>query len=237
MPDIYTALDCLVIEPNGRTTTELKRKARSDSKNYSATQSVIWLHGLGARGQDFAKLVPKLKLPKGHGIRFIFPTAPERAITLREGKVATAWYDIMKVSPGRIINMQQLDEAVSWIQDLIQAEIDSGIDSKNITLIGFSQGGAVTYEAAMRFPAPLKQLIALSTYLPRRHIFHEQNTQLPIHVFHGDKDTMVPYYLGTDAYEELKEAGANVGFYTFPIRHEVSRDLLNELTGLLLREQ
>ncbi len=234
MSDIYTALDCIIIEPNGRSTNELKRKTRSDSESHRVTHSVIWLHGLGARGQDFAKLVPKLKLPKGHGIRFIFPTAPERAITLREGKVATAWYDIMKVSPGRIINMQQLDEAVGWIQKLIEAEIDSGIDSKNITLIGFSQGGAVTYEAAMGFPLPLKQLISLSTYLPRSHKFHPQNLRLPIHIFHGDKDTMVPYYLGTDAYKELKEADANVRFYTFPIRHEVSRDLLNDLTSLLL---
>ena len=213
MLDIRKKLDCIVLEPKS-----------------PATETVIWLHGLGARGHDFAKLVPKLDLPKQHSIRFIFPSAPERSITLRGGKVATAWYDIMKVSPGRIINFDQMEESVGWIQGLIQSEIDLGISSDKITLIGFSQGGAVTYESALRFSKPLKQLIALSTYLPRKHEFHEANKELPIHIFHGDKDTMVPYGLGVDAHEELKSANANVAFYTLPIRHEVSRDLIRMLS-------
>lgn len=216
MSNIRQRLDCIVIEPKTH-----------------ATQTVIWLHGLGARGRDFAKLVPKLSLPKQSGIRFIFPTAPERTITLRGHKVATAWYDIMKVSPGRIINMEQMEESIDWIQALIQEEIDSGIPSEHITLIGFSQGGAVTYEAATRFTQPLKQLIALSTYLPRQAVFSPANQQLPIHIFHGDKDTMVPYQLGVDAYEALKVDNKQVKFYRFPIRHEVSRDLIKTLSELL----
>ena len=213
-------LDCIQIDPKS-----------------PITHSVIWLHGLGAHGRDFAKLVPKLTLPKNHGIRFIFPTAPERPITMRGGKVATAWYDLIAIHPKRKINMGEFDASVTMIHDLIEQEIEQGVPSENIFVIGFSQGGAVTYEAALLFNKPLAGLLSLSTYLPRNLDIHESNQSLPIYIFHGENDSMVPYDRGETAYEDLMAKGANVELITMPIRHEVSRAQLAQMSAILKGEQ
>lgn len=197
------------------------------------THSVIWLHGLGAHGRDFAKLVPKLNLPKDHGIRFVFPTAPERPISMRGGKVSTGWYDLIAIHPKRIINTEELDESVGWIHELINHEIDRGIPSENIFIIGFSQGGAVTYESALLFNKPLAGLLSLSTYLARNVDIHESNQLLPIYIFHGENDSMVPFDRGETAYEDLVSKGANVEFIKMPIRHEVSRSQLAQMSAIL----
>jgi phospholipase/carboxylesterase len=122
--------------------------------------SVIWLHGLGANGHDFEPVVPELRLPMG--VRFIFPHAPNRTVTVNGGMVMPAWYDIISVDIERIIDTQQIMESAEAIGELIEQEITRGIPSEKIFIAGFSQGGAVAYEAALSYPKPLGGLIALS---------------------------------------------------------------------------
>ena len=129
--------------------------------------SVIWLHGLGANGYDFVPIVPDLQLPPELGIRFIFPHAPSIPVTVNNGYVMPAWFDIMEMQIDRKIDTKQLLESAAAINRFIDREIERGIDSRRIVLIGFSQGGAVAYQLALSNSRPLGGLIAMSSILGR----------------------------------------------------------------------
>jgi len=129
-----------------------------------ADACVFIIHGLGADGHDFEPLVPALALPESANVRFIMPHAPRLPVTINGGMVMPAWYDILAMDLGRRVDEVQLKKSAERIQALIQEQIDQGIDSQRIIVAGFSQGGAVAYQAALSFPQPLGGLLAMSTY-------------------------------------------------------------------------
>ncbi|WP_019529092.1 alpha/beta hydrolase [Dasania marina] len=199
-------LDCIKIEPR-----------------LPAQASIIWLHGLGADGNDFVPIVPELHLPDELAIRFIFPNAPSIPVTINNGHVMPAWYDILEMNIDRKVDSQQLRASAQAIQVLIQQEIDSGIASSNIILAGFSQGGAVCYEAALSFGQPLAGLLALSTYFATADSIATNQTHktLPIQIFHGSQDNVVPEQLGQKAHQHLQSLGFNSQYQSFAMDHAV----------------
>lgn len=184
---------------------------------------VIWLHGLGANGHDFEPIVPELGLTVGSAIRFIFPHAPQIPVTVNGGHRMPAWYDIMAMNIEREVDERQLRVSARAIQALISQQIAQGIDSRRIILAGFSQGGAVAYEAALSFEQPLGGLVAMSTYLATADSLdrHTANAALPIMVLHGSRDGVVPELLGTRACEQLKLWDYAPQFHSYNMEHSV----------------
>ena len=213
-------LSCVEIEPNT-----------------PADAAVIWLHGLGASGHDFEPVVPELGLPKDHAVRFVFPHAPSIPVTINGGWSMPAWYDILDASLERKVDLAQLRESARETHRLIERERERGVDSSRIVIAGFSQGGAVGYEAALSYRAPLAGLLALSTYFATAASVSlaPANRTLPIHVFHGSRDPMVPEALGHDATQVLKAMGYTPGYSTYPIEHNVNLDEIVEIGGCLRR--
>lgn len=186
-----------------------------------ADSCVILLHGLGADGHDFQPLVPVLEIPNNLAVRFVLPHAPRLPVTINGGMQMPAWYDILEMDLGRRIDETQLKVSAKRVHDLIDAEIDKGIDSQRIVLAGFSQGGAVAYEAALTYPRPLAGLLALSTYFATADsiVPHEANRGLPIEVHHGSFDPVVPESLGRAGAERAREMGYSVNYRRYPMQH------------------
>lgn len=199
--------------------------------------AVIWLHGLGADGHDFAPIVPELNLPKSLGIRFIFPHAPAIPVTVNNGYVMPAWFDILEMDIDRKVDAAQLLVSAAAVCRLIDREQERGIDSRRIILAGFSQGGAVAYQAGLSYPKPLGGLIAMSTYFATSDSaeLSESNRALPIEIQHGVYDTVVPQALGVRAAEFLKERGYNVVFRTYPMDHSVCPEQIGDIAAALQR--
>lgn len=191
-----------------------------------ADAAVIWLHGLGASGHDFEPIVPELRLPDTLAIRFVFPHAPSIPVTINGGMVMPAWYDILSMEFGREIDEQQIRQSATAVSRLIDREIERGIDSQRIIVAGFSQGGAVALHAALSYPKPLAGLMGLSCYFPTHKSLtpHAANKELPIHLFHGIYDPMVPQALGQHALEVLKSWGYQPLYETYPMEHAVCPD-------------
>lgn len=194
---------------------------------------VIWLHGLGSCGQEFARVVPDLGLPPDLPIRFIFPSAPTAPVTIHGGTAIPSWYDIKTTDPERSVDEEQLRASADAIGDLIEEQMNAGIDSRRIVLAGFSQGGAVALEAALSWPYPLAGLLLLSTYFATANSIepHPANHQLPVHIFHGCHDPVVPDRLGRCAHKLLLSRGYPAEFRAFPIQHEVSYEELDEIAA------
>ncbi len=195
--------------------------------------SVIWLHGLGADGNDFVPIVPELKLPSDLPVRFIFPHAPIREVTINGGMAMRAWYDILSMGASREVNEAQLDEVSAQIKQLIEQEHQRGIDWDKIILVGFSQGGAVAYQTALSHDPRLAGLACLSTYRinpesPSNRAL-ELNQSLPVWVAHGEWDGVVPVQLGKTGYESLAPQGLTAQWQTYPMDHEVCLEQILEL--------
>lgn len=192
---------------------------------------IIWMHGLGADGSDFPPAVPYLKLPEDLAIRFLFPNAPEQAVTINGGWVMRSWYDILSMDSGRQINADQLAQSVSRIGSVIQDQLAKGIDPHRILLVGFSQGGAVAYETGLTFIPQIGGVAAMSTYLPRPlgDVSPSTTKDFPILSLHGEMDDVVPLSLGKDAITQLESDGYVPDVHTFPMAHEVSLDSLTVL--------
>lgn len=190
-------------------------------KNIDA--AVIWLHGLGANGHDFVPIIPQLQLPDSLGVRFIFPHAPSIPITINGGMVMPGWYDILAMSLEREIDLDQIMASSEAIRLLIEREIDRGIRSDRIVLAGFSQGGAVCYQTALSYDKPLAGLMTMSTYFATTKTIQPNaaNQQLPIHIFHGSQDQMVPEAMGKHALAALQELGYQAEYKTYPVEHAV----------------
>jgi phospholipase/carboxylesterase len=199
--------------------------------------SVIWLHGLGANGYDFVSAVPELALPDSLAIRFIFPHAPELPVTINGGFVMPAWYDILEMTLDRKVDVAQLCASAEKIHQLIAREIARGVEAKNIVLIGFSQGGAVVYQAGLSCAQKLGGLIVLSSYFATHETLqlHDNNVQVPIAIQHGTQDEVVDESLGRRALLQLSERGCNVHYETFPIGHSVGAEQLAAIAKYLLR--
>lgn len=201
-----------------------------------ATAAVIWLHGLGADGHDFVPIIPELGLPPDHGIRFVFPHAPDMPVTVNGGYVMPAWYDILEIDLDRKVDVAQLQASAREVGKLIEREIARGIPSERIVIAGFSQGGAVAYQAALSYPKPLAGLLALSTYFATTDTvaLNAANAQLPIHIFHGKQDTIVPDLLALKAYSWLRERGYAPQYSEYPLGHNVFAEEIAEV-GRCLR--
>ncbi len=197
----------------------------------TASASVIWLHGLGADGHDFEPIVPLLQLPHA---RFVFPHAPEIPVTINNGWVMRAWYDIRSLDrrPDREDPAQILSSA-AMISALIEREVERGVSSERIVLGGFSQGGAMTLYTGLRYPRQLAGLVALSAYmlLPDRLPVEvaEANGQTPALLAHGTFDDLVPTFAGREAHDRIAalddDRGATpraLDWHEYPIGHEVS---------------
>lgn len=200
-----------------------------------ATAAVIWLHGLGASGNDFAPIVPELQLPESMAVRFIFPHAPSIPVTVNGGMVMPAWYDILSMEVERIIDEPQIVQSAQAISALIDREIERGIASDRIILAGFSQGGAVAYQTALTYPKPLAGLMAMSTYLATQEtlIPHTSNLELEIFVTHGTQDPIVQEVLGQRAVEFLLGKGYQPLYVTYPMQHEVCLPQINDISSWL----
>ena len=183
---------------------------------------VIWLHGLGADGHDFEPIVPQLHLPADLPIRFVFPHAPEMAVTAFAGQRAPAWFDF---SMDGSTDTPGLRKSVSKIHDLIQNEIDNGVASERILLAGFSQGGVLAFETALYYPKPLAGILALSTFMADTGGLGsdkaKKNAQIPILMCHGQQDMVLPMTLGKSAYDRLRGEGYSVEWREYPMGHEV----------------
>lgn len=183
--------------------------------------SIIWLHGLGADGHDFVPIVPELRLPPALQIRFIFPHAPAIPVTVNGGQVMPAWYDILSMQIERKVDEVQLGASAAAVQALIGQELARGVDSRRILLAGFSQGGAVAYQAALSFDRPLAGLMAMSTYFATADSIdlHEANRRLPVQVLHGSRDPVVPEQLGLQACHRLEQFGLLPEYHSYPMEH------------------
>ncbi len=185
--------------------------------------SVIWLHGLGADGGDFAPMVPQLDLPGHFGIRFIFPHAPSIPVSINNGYVMPAWYDIKQMDTDRHVDAEQLRQSARWVHQLIDREVERGVDSRRIIIAGFSQGGAVSYEAALTYPLALAGIMALSSYFASAdsiEIDSAQN-QIPIMICHGSLDPVLPESLGRKGLETLESLGFTPQYHIYPMEHAV----------------
>lgn len=199
----------------------------------SADAAVIWLHGLGADGHDFEPIVPELRLPDHAAIRFVFPHAPSIPVTINNGMVMPAWYDIMDMNMDKKVDEKRLLTSSQAISALIDREITRGIDSKRIIIAGFSQGGAVGYQTALTYTKPLAGLLAMSAYIANSKsiVSSKENISLPIQIYHGTMDPVVPEALGKIAYETLKMQGFNVNYQTYPMQHSVCAEEVHDISG------
>ncbi len=203
----------------------------------SATACVIWLHGLGDSGAGFAPIVPMLGLPSDHGIRFIFPHAPEQAVTINQGYVMRSWYDIKSMDLHNRADMAGVLESEVKVQALIQEQIDTGILPENIVLAGFSQGGVLSLFTGLRFAQPLAGIMALSCYLPSADEMpiacHQANKATPILQHHGERDGVVPISAGKMANDLLVQANYDVTWQSYPMEHSVLPEQLKDIAAWL----
>ncbi|MFM1896255.1 MAG: hypothetical protein RLZZ385_1329 [Pseudomonadota bacterium] len=197
------------------------------------TASIIWLHGLGADGSDFAAIVPQLTLSESYGIRFVFPHAPSIPVSINNGYVMPAWYDIFSLDENRDLSDEQLIESAMKVQDLIDREIERGIDSRRIIVAGFSQGGAVAYHAALSYPEPLGGIVALSTWFPTANKFpiSPANQRIPILICHGARDPVVQETLGQRSLAALRSLGLNPTYHSYAMEHSVCMEEIHDISG------
>ncbi|WP_396588973.1 alpha/beta hydrolase [Bermanella sp. R86510] len=184
-----------------------------------ADSCLILLHGLGASGHDFEAVLPYFRHGIQHSLRCIFPHSPERAVTINQGMKMPAWYDFALDGQLRTVNQAHLEESVAAVRDIIAGQIEQGINPKRIILAGFSQGGAVAYEAALQHSTELAGVLALSTYLPND--VSQKLNDFPILAIHGEQDDVVPLKLGEDSARLLKSVGYSVDWKTYPMGHEM----------------
>jgi phospholipase/carboxylesterase len=190
-----------------------------------AAASVIWLHGLGADGHDFVPIVPELKLPVEPAVRFVFPHAPVRPVTLNNGMRMRAWYDIRTLTAEGRADESGLRESAARLADYVAKEQAAGIDPTRIVVAGFSQGGAVALHAGLRHADPLAGILALSTYLPLASTLALErsvaNRATPILMCHGLYDPVLPHALGVMARDALRALGYTVDWKEYPMQHQV----------------
>lgn len=201
-----------------------------------ANAAIIWLHGLGADGHDFEPIVPHLHLPDSCAARFVFPHAPSIPVSLNQGYVIPAWFDVSALEDGsRNFNASQLLASAMAVHRLIDREISSGIDSERIVLAGFSQGGAVNYQAALTYDKPLAGLMALSSFFPSAQAVtpHPANQNLPILVCHGSQDTVLDISLAEKSLMSLRRLGYNPRFLSYPMPHTVCPEEIGDISSWL----
>lgn len=197
--------------------------------------TVIWLHGLGADGNDFAPIVEELRLPATMGVRFIFPHAPSIPVTINGGFVMPAWYDIFAMEIDRKVDQPGVLASATAIDGFIERELARGIAGKRLVIAGFSQGGVVAYHLALSHKTPLGGLLAMSTYLATADIlsYSPVNKAIPIKIQHGTDDPVVPEALGRKAAARLTQEGYQVSYQSYPMEHSVCPAQINDISQWL----
>lgn len=200
--------------------------------------SVVWLHGLGADGHDFLPIVPELQRDGWPGVRFVFPHAPVRAVTINNGVRMRAWYDILDLgftdgSGTRKVDDAGVAESVAQVEALVANEVARGIAPGNVLLAGFSQGGAVALATMLRRAQPLAGVIALSTYLPGAHaaegVLAPGATTQPVFMAHGRMDPVVPFQAGEASAARLRQLGFAVDWHAYAMPHSVCAEEVRDL--------
>ena len=199
---------------------------------------VIWLHGLGADGHDFEPIVPQLQLPDGLPVRFIFPHAPMRPVTINSGMVMRAWFDVLGMEPEHQIDAGSFAESVDSVEALVEREIERGIPPERIVLAGFSQGGAVALHTGSRFGERLAGILALSCYLPTVDTLKSErsdaNRSVPIMMAHGIADPVISMPRAIVTREDLSALGYEICWHEYPMQHAVCAEEIEAIRSWLL---
>ena len=202
-----------------------------------ASAAVIWLHGLGADGHDFVPIVDELKLPDTLGVRFVFPHATPRPVTINNGYVMRAWYDIKGLQRGGEEDDAGIRDSQAIVRKYMETESAKGIAASRIVLAGFSQGGAIALQTALRHHEPLAGVMALSTYLPLHASLAREasssNRAIPILMCHGTQDSVVPLQMGEHSRALLEQHGYRVEWHTYPMPHSVCIEEVNDISRWL----
>jgi phospholipase/carboxylesterase len=197
------------------------------------THSILWLHGLGADGNDFAPIVPELVDPAWPALRFVFPHAPVRPVTINNGMSMRAWYDITGFDLESRQDEPGIRSSVASVEALIAREHARGVPSERIILAGFSQGGAIALSAGVRHAQKLAGIVALSTYLPISATVaaerHAANAATPIFWGHGTADPVVVLQRGSHSRNALQALGYTVDWHTYPMAHAVCAEEIGDL--------
>jgi len=198
--------------------------------------AILWLHGLGADGHDFEPIVPELQLPCA--VRFVFPHAPIRPVTLNQGMRMRAWYDIFRLGGGPE-DEAGIRASEALLNELITREKKAGVPAARIVLAGFSQGGAVALQAALRHPERLAGVLALSTYLPLSQQVEKErskeNQDVPIFMAHGTYDDVIPLHRADDSRRALEKLGYAIEWHSYPMPHSVCPQEIADISKFLLR--
>jgi phospholipase/carboxylesterase len=213
-------------------TIEVEPRAAADA-------AVVLMHGLGADGHDFESLVPELRLPAAPSVRWVFPHAPERPVTINGGYRMRAWYDIVAIDRRAVEDEAGIRESSEAIGTLVRRERERGIPAERIVLAGFSQGGAMALFAGLRWPERLGGVVALSCYLPLAATLpaeaHPANAAVPVFMAHGTMDPIVPPALGEGSRDLLRSRSYDVEWHTYPMPHSVCAPEITDLRAWLLR--
>lgn len=214
-------LDLVVIEP--------KQKA---------THAVLWLHGLGGDGHNFEVVVPELNLPSDASVRFIFPHAPVQPITINMGMEMRAWYDIKRINDiKRDVDCKGIEDSLAQVDKIIQAQINKGIDTENMIIVGFSQGGAIAALTGLNMAYKFAGIVLLSTYLPDWDYFKNKlntsNQNTLFFIGHGINDNVVPFAAGEMIKAVLEKQGIEHHFHHYPIEHSVSMEEIKDVSHFI----
>ncbi len=200
--------------------------------------AVIWLHGLGADGHDFEPIVPELELPPRLRLRFVFPHAPVRPVTINMGMPMRAWYDILQMGAGKE-DEAGIRASQALLEALVERERRRGVDARRIVLAGFSQGGAIALHTGLRHPEPLAGILALSTYLPLAAKLAAErsaaNRDLPVFMAHGAQDPMIGIARARDSRGALEALGYPVEWQEYAMTHSVCGEEIADIAAWLLR--
>lgn len=199
--------------------------------------TVIWLHGLGADGNDFVPIIPELKLPETTRIKFIFPHAPVRPVRLNNGYEMRAWFDLYELDGKKAADESDILTTVGWINSMIDQEISNGTPSEKILLAGFSQGGVIALHAGLRYPKRLAGIMALSTYMPFEETLFNESTAVQkgqkIFAAHGQSDSVIPVISWQDYVPKLENQGFDVEAHVYQMEHAVCLEEIQDISRWL----
>ena len=202
-----------------------------------ANFSVIWLHGLGADGHDFEPIVPELDFKNKAQTRFVFPHAPERPVTLNQGHVMRAWYDIIELNSSAKQDEEGIRTSEQQLIALIENEIAMGVTSENIVVAGFSQGGVIALQTALRYPKRLAGIMALSTYLALTDKLKSEqsdaNKNIDLFMAHGEFDQVIPLLMAESSRQFLVDVGYSVSWHPYPMEHSVIPQEIDDISRWL----
>jgi phospholipase/carboxylesterase len=204
----------------------------------AADAAVVWMHGLGADGHDFESLVPELQLPSSLAVRFVFPHAPVRPVTINGGHRMRAWYDVAGFDRRAVQDERGIRESAEGIGALVKRERERGIAGSRILVAGFSQGGAMALFTALRWPERLGAIVALTTYLPLAESLQDEispaNKGVPVFMAHGQFDPILPQSLGETSRDALQSLGCPVDWHSYPMPHSLCLEEIADLRRFLL---